>query len=161
MATNPGRVQLRDVLDDDIPLFFEQQLDPAYNHMAAFTRKDHENRDAFMAHWAKLRRDPSVIARTILFDGAVVGNVASFVMYGAREITYGVDRGHWGKGIATKALGQFLHEFQERPLHGRAAADNQGSIRVLEKCGFTLCGQRKGFANARGQEIEEVVLKLE
>ena len=48
----------------------------------------------------------------------------------------------------------------ERPLHARAAADNAGSIRVLEKCGFVVTGSGRGFANARGEEIDEVLLAL-
>lgn len=39
--------------------------------------------------------------------------------------------------------------------------DNVASLQVLEKCGFTICGEDKGFANARGQEIEEYLLRLE
>jgi hypothetical protein len=31
---------------------------------------------------------------------------------------------------------------------------------VLGKCGFVLKGYDKGFANARGEEIEEVILEL-
>ena len=30
----------------------------------------------------------------------------------------------------------------------------------MEKCGFTVVGYGKGFANARGKEVEEVVLEL-
>jgi len=41
-------VQLRDVLADDLPIFFEQQLDPEATQMAAFPARD---RDALMAHW--------------------------------------------------------------------------------------------------------------
>jgi L-amino acid N-acyltransferase YncA len=41
-----------------------------------------------------------------------------------------------------------------------AAKDNVASLRVLEKCGFTVVGYEKGFANARGEEIEEVILEL-
>jgi RimJ/RimL family protein N-acetyltransferase len=48
----------------------------------------------------------------------------------------------------------------DRPLRGRAAADNGASIRVLEKCGFVVTGHERGFANARGEEIDEVVLTL-
>lgn len=47
-----------------------------------------------------------------------------------------------------------------RPLHARAAADNAGSVRVLEKCGFTVTGTDRGYANARGAEIDEVLLTL-
>jgi hypothetical protein len=31
---------------------------------------------------------------------------------------------------------------------------------VLEKCGFVFVSEDKGFANARGEEIAEVVLEL-
>ena len=48
-----------------------------------------------------------------------------------------------------------------RPLYGRAAADNLGSLRVLEKCGFVRVGSERGFASARGEEIEEVILRLD
>jgi len=44
---NPA-VCLRDVEEDDLPLFFEQQLDPAANHTAAFTATDPTDRDAFL-----------------------------------------------------------------------------------------------------------------
>ncbi len=50
---------LRDVVDSDLPIFFEQQLDADANYMAAFTAKDPADRDAFMAHWARIRGDPS------------------------------------------------------------------------------------------------------
>jgi hypothetical protein len=47
-----------------------------------------------------------------------------------------------------------------RPLYARAARDNFASLRVLEKCGFWIVGYERGFACARGEEIEEVVLEL-
>jgi RimJ/RimL family protein N-acetyltransferase len=90
----------------------------------------------------------------------VVGSIASFGSPGEREVTYWMAREHWGKGVATAALRQFLGLERTRPLHARAAKDNRGSIRVLEKCGFAICREERGFANARGQEIEEVVLVL-
>jgi len=43
-------VLLRDVQDSDLPVFFEQQLDPQATRMAAFPSR---SRDAFMAHWKK------------------------------------------------------------------------------------------------------------
>jgi RimJ/RimL family protein N-acetyltransferase len=55
---------------------------------------------------------------------------------------------------------QFLDVVQTRPLYARAAQDNAASIRVLQKCGFMICGEDKGFANARGEEVEEIILRL-
>ncbi len=45
---------LRQVTEGDLATFFDQQLDPAANHMAAFTRGDPADREAFMAHWARM-----------------------------------------------------------------------------------------------------------
>jgi RimJ/RimL family protein N-acetyltransferase len=48
-----------------------------------------------------------------------------------------------------------------RPLHARAASDNVGSMRVLEKAGFRITGTDRGFARARNAEIEETVFRLD
>jgi RimJ/RimL family protein N-acetyltransferase len=153
-------VLLRDVTEDDLPAFFEMQLDLEANKMAAFTATDPADRNAFMAHWNKILGDDTIIKRTIVFEGQVAGNIASFLQLRERELCYWIHKNHWGKGIASKALSEFLAFLQVRPLFARAAKDNIASIRVLEKCGFTICGYEKGFANARGEEIEEVLLKL-
>jgi len=79
---------------------------------------------------------------------------------GEREVTYWIGRSHWGKGIATSALRAFLAVDLSRPLHARVAYDNVASRRVLEKCGFVFVSEDKGFSNARGEEIAEVVLEL-
>src|SRR4030095_6351340 len=47
------------------------------------------------------------------------------------------------------------------PRVGRASADTLGSIRVLTKCGFRLTARERGFAHARGAEIDEGVLVLD
>jgi RimJ/RimL family protein N-acetyltransferase len=155
-------VLLRDVTEGDLPTFFEQQLDPAANHMAAFTAEDPADRAAFTAKWTKILADDCITKKTILFDGQVAGSVSSFVApwSGMLEVTYWIGRAFWGKGIATKALSMLLGSLKTRPLYARAAKDNIASIRVLEKCGFTISGYDKGFANARGGEIEEVILEL-
>jgi RimJ/RimL family protein N-acetyltransferase len=155
-------VLLRDVTDGDLPIFFEQQLDPAANRMAAFTAQDPADRAAFTAKWAKILSDDSITKRTILFGGQVAGSVSAFVApWSAKlEVTYWIGREFWGRGIATKALAVLLSTVKTRPLYARAAKDNIASLRVLEKCGFTIAGYERGFANARGEEVEEVVLEL-
>jgi RimJ/RimL family protein N-acetyltransferase len=156
-------IVLRDVTNSDLPIFFEQQLDPDANRMAAFTAKNPADRDAFIVHWAKILGDATVTVKTILFEGQVVGHVASYtdISFGKPEVTYWIGKEYWGKGLATSALSEFLCNQQVRPLYARAVKDNIASIRVLEKCGFTIFGYDKGFANARGEVVEEVILKLE
>lgn len=155
-------VLLRQVAEDDLVIFFEQQQDPAANWMAAFTAKDPTDWAAFAAKWAKILRDGNDTAKTIVCSGRVAGYVTSFLApwSGQREVSYWVGRDHWGRGVATRALAAFVGGLAMRPLYARAAADNTASIRVLEKCGFVLVGRERGFANARGAEIEEVVLEL-
>ena len=153
-------VTLREVVDADLPIFFEQQRDPVAHHMAAFVPRDPNDRAAFDAHWAKIRSDTAVRNRTILFEGRVAGNVASFPHQGRTEVCYWIGKEFWGKGIATSALSLFLSETTVRPLYAGVAKDNVASIRVLEKCGFEICEESKGFAKARGEEIEEAVLRL-
>ena len=154
-------VTLREVSEEDLPVFFENESDPEAVYMAAFTRKDPGDREAFLAHWRKILVAPSVIARTIVSHGEVVGSVMSYEDSGQPEVTYWLGRNHWGQGIATRALMMFLAEVDTRlPMRGRAAMDNAASLRVLEKCGFRVVGQARGFANARGTEIEEMILEL-
>ncbi len=150
-------VLLRDVTEGDLPIFFDHQLDPDANHMAAFPARD---RDAFTAHWTKILGDETIIKKTILLDGHVAGNIVSFEQFGKPLVGYWIGKEYWGKGVATKALSEFLGHVQARPLYARVAKHNIASIRVLEKCGFTICGEDKGFSNAGGEEVEEFILKL-
>jgi len=152
-------VVLRVIHDSDLPVFYRQMNDPEALRMAAFTAKDPADWDAFESLWKRIRSSGD-IARTILADGDVVGSAAVYGEPGEREVTYWVDRAYWGRGVATAALRELLDEVRERPLYARAAADNAGSRRVLEKCGFRLTARASGYANARGAEIDEVVLTL-
>lgn len=154
------QVTLRDVRDSDLPTFWAQMGDERARHMAAVTRGYHYDRAAFDAHWGKVRSDPAVIVRTLLADGEVAGHAAVFGPPGEREVTYWVDRGYWGRGVATAALVALLGLERTRPLQAHAAADNAGSIRVLQKCGFAITGRGRVFAQARGGEIDEVTLSL-
>jgi RimJ/RimL family protein N-acetyltransferase len=155
-----AHVYLRDVAPEDLPIFFEQQKDPAAVHMAAFTSKDPTHQAAFMTHWQQILSTPTNIMKTILWRGQVVGNIGSYVEDGRPEVTYWLGKDYWGQGLATKALAAFLQVQTTRPLYGRTAKDNTGSLRVMEKCGFTVIGSDRGFANARGGEIEELLLVL-
>ncbi len=154
-------VALREVTKSDLEIFFEQQLDPEANHMAAFTGKDPTDRAAFDARWAKIFSSDEIMMLTVTFDWQVAGVVGSYVMFGDTEVTYWLGKEYWGQGIATEALRQFLNVVGTLPLYARAAKDNSPSIRVLEKCGFVFVAEETGFANARDAEIEEVVMLLE
>lgn len=162
MNSTTGDLHLREVTDSDLPIFFEQQLDPDANHMAAFTSRDPADEEAFTAHWTRILADRTNTNRTILVSGQVAGNIACYEDEDGRpEVGYWIGKDYWGKGIATAALRAFLTVVTVRPIYARVAKDNLASLRVLQKCGFAIIGEDKGFANARGQEIEEYLLKLD
>lgn len=156
---NP-KVQLREMIDADLPIFFAHQQEPAGIQMAAFTAKDPSDQDAFHTHWTKIRADAGITLRTILADGKVAGSISCHSWFGEPEVSYWLGESFWGQGIATAALMQFLQTVTTRPLHARVAQDNAGSLRVLQKCGFVIAGEDSGFAHGRGEETKEYLLQL-
>lgn len=156
-----SHVTLRDVEQDDFRTYFENQLDPDANWMAAFTSLDPADREAFMARCAYNCSNPDNLNQTVLVDGHIAGYVASFIMDGKREVGYWIGKSYWGKGVASAALAIFLRLETRRPLFAQAAKDNSASVRVLLKCGFAFCGEGRAFSNARGMEVDEVILKLD
>lgn len=153
-------VILREVRDSDLPVLRALGTDEQSQQMAAVTRSYHYDRAAFGTHWGRVRSDPAVIVRAVLADGQVAGHVAAFGPPQEREVTYWIGRAFWGHGVATAALTTLLGLERTRPLHAHAVTDNTDSIRVLQKCGFTITGRGRVFAEARGEEIDEVTLTL-
>ena len=154
-------VVLRSLEEGDFDAIYRQVSDPESIRMAAFTSEDQPDRRAYLDRLSRLRADPSVSYRVIEVDGAFAGTIGSFRIDDELEVTFWVDRAHWGRGIASAALQALLAETAERPVFARAASDNLGSLRVLEKAGFRRIGVDRGFARGRGEEIEETILRLD
>src|SRR5258708_21279999 len=135
----PKQILLRDVVADDLPIFYEQQLDPEANYMAAFTAKDPTDREAFMHHWQKILKDESITIKTIISGEQVAGSVSRYrdeEMEGP-EVTYWLGKSYWGQGVATQALTAFLDISQVPPIFAPVPKDNLASPRVFSKCAFT------------------------
>ena len=154
-------VTIRPVEPSDLDTFYRQQLDTEAIRMAAFVGADRKDRAVFDAHWRKILSSPQNINRTILADGQIAGHIACFPLGETLAVTYWIGREFWGQGVATRALRLMLQLVTARPITAAAAADNLGSIRVLQKCGFKIIGHDKGFAPGRGAETEECLLRLE
>lgn len=84
--------------------------------------------------------------------------MVSFQQSGETEVGYWIGKEYWGKGIATQALSDFLGHVETRLLYAHVAKHNIASLRVLQKCGFTVCGEDKGPYGATGEEVEELIL---
>jgi RimJ/RimL family protein N-acetyltransferase len=147
-------VTLREVREEDLPVFFEQQLDAEARRMAVFPGRDREH---FMAHWAK--SDGTAILNTIVADAKVAGNIVYWEEAGERKVGYWLGRAHWGKGIASAALAQFLPKIKVRPVYARVAKHNLASIRVLQKCGFQITGEDT-YCGVDGAVGEELIMQL-
>lgn len=77
------------------------------------------------------------------------------------EIGYFIDNDHTGKGIAKKALNQIVsHYFQYQKFSKfllRIHGDNKASIKVAEKCGFTIEGTiRKDYKKTNGEIVDMI-----
>ena len=153
---------LREVTETDLDVLFAHWTDPEANRMAAFAPADPSDRKAFDERWRRIRESDDSTALVIEVDGKVVGSISSWTNEGEREVTYWIGREHWGKGIATRALAEFLADVERtRPIQATTADDNVGSQRVLEKCGFRRVGVRRAFATSRGEELDEVLFRLD
>jgi hypothetical protein len=95
-------VTLREVTKEDLPTFFEHQLDAEATRMAAFPSRD---RDAFMAHWARImskETNETGILNTILADDTVAGNVVYWEAAGGRISPTGSARHIGGRELLVR-----------------------------------------------------------
>lgn len=148
-------MMLRNVVEEDLPTFFEHQRDAEAASMAAHPTREW---DAFMSHWLhNVLGGPTTEVRTILADDRVAGYVSSWEQDDKRLVAYWIGREYWGRGIASAALDEFLKAHEpHRPIHAYVALSNAGSIRVLEKCGF----ERVGEPEVGPDGVAEVLFQL-
>ena len=83
----------------------------------------------------------------------------------ALELTYAIAPDHWGRGLATEAADAVINwGFKTiaglKEVVALSRHENPASIRVLEKCGFTVCGEDQASSSAGGDEVEEFILRL-
>ncbi len=102
----------------------------------------------------KLENEQPAICHVVLLreTGVPIGYVQANIMAGKTNyeiiIGFWLGRDYWGNGYATEALSAVLENLTEvetetkklRPLFALVHERNSPSIRVLEKCGFTLEG---------------------
>ena len=131
-----AKIHLRPVTETDLPILFQQQLDPDAVAMSAYPAKD---RGEFMRHWEGIMKNKNVTARTIVYKEKVAGHIICWKKgkYEQR-IGYWIGREFWRRGIASAAVAEFLVLVKIRPLFAEVANHNAASKRVLEKNGFTL-----------------------
>ena len=130
------KIILRNILETDLPILFEQQMEPEAIAMSAYPSKD---KGEFMRHWIGILKDKAIFARTIIYKEKIAGHIICWKegKYEQR-VGYWIGKQFWGRGIATSALQEFLAEVKVRPLYAHLANHNLASKRVLEKTGFAM-----------------------
>lgn len=133
------KILLRPTIESDLPILFQQQLDPEAVAMSAYPAKD---RGEFMRHWEGILKNKNVIARTIVYKEKIAGHVLCWKegKYEQR-IGYWIGKEFWRRGIASAAVNELLTLVKIRPLYAEVANHNIGSRRVLEKNGFALLNE--------------------
>lgn len=151
---------IRAMRETDLPALFEIHCDAEAQVMAAFTSTAND-REAYLAKHLKFFADDRMVRVVVEVGGEIVGSAGAFPVEGEVNVTYWIRRDHWGRGLAGAALAAVLEQVAVRPVFASTAYDNVASQRVLEKHGFTPIGRDRGFAEARGEEIEEVLFRLD
>jgi RimJ/RimL family protein N-acetyltransferase len=130
------KILLRSVLETDLPILFQQQLDPEAVALSAYPSKD---RGEFMRHWEGILKNKNVTARTIVYKEKVAGHIICWKegKYEQR-IGYWVGKEFWRRGIAGTAVAEFLLFVKTRPLFAEVANHNIASQKVLQKNGFII-----------------------
>lgn len=128
---------LRPPTEADLPYLHLIGSDAASNELAGTKPRSY---DVFMARWKEVLRDPAITSRVILAGEAgregMVGSISVFKQEADDAIGYWIDRAHWRRGIASRAVGLMLNEVRTRPLYATAAANNAASLRILSSHGF-------------------------
>jgi len=154
-------VTLRPFTASDLDTLFAWGSDPRAVQMAAFTRANPSDRNAFDAHYERVRSDPANTLLAIDDDGEFVGTIGSFTLEGEREVTYWIAPARWGQGLASQALRSFLGIESTRPLYGRVAGHNVASAKVLARAGFVEVGSETAFAAGVGADVVERIYRLD
>ncbi|MGV8911145.1 MAG: GNAT family N-acetyltransferase [Rhodoglobus sp.] len=156
----PNHVTLRDFTEADADSCYEWMRDPQSVQMAAFTAPDPNDRAEFDAWITRVIVNPTILAQAICSNDHLVGMIATFTLDGHRELTYWVDRAHWGQGIASAALALLLEKEPQRPLRARSAAHNSRSAAVVMHNGFVETGRNIDFAEGLQRDSEEIIFEL-
>jgi hypothetical protein len=86
---------LREVVEADLPVFYEHQRDREAAAMAAFPARE---RDAFMAHWAKsapsLPRFPSLDRACLLLSSLLLSRLPALMLIASPRPAAAAERRH-------------------------------------------------------------------
>ena len=164
-----GGVVLRPARADDpaeLAAVVEQHRDPEVQRFT-WIPETYElvNAEAFLANAERGWREGDLATLVVDVDGAYRGTVDLRPEDGAwAELGFGLHPAARGRGVATRAVTALLGwGFDALGLAGvtwRADVENTASLRVAQRCGFTVEGRVRGLLLHRGQRVDGVIATL-
>ncbi|KAL4973924.1 acyl-CoA N-acyltransferase [Aspergillus desertorum] len=107
------------------------------------------------------------LASTNAVIGAIGLKPRTDIQYRSMELGYWVSEEHWGRGIASEAVAEFVRWVFNREEFGHVVRldaevfdGNEGSKRVLEKAGFMSEGRRRCAVEKGGVVLDTFVYAL-
>lgn len=153
-------IELKEFDFSVIPDLFKFHQEPEANQMAAFIRDDYKDYNLFFKRWEQITKNEENTLNLIYCDKTLVGYICAYKLFNEINVGYWLGKEFWGRGIASFALKLFISKFKNKTLFARVAFDNIASIRVLEKCGFSLISEELFYSNFRKIKIKELVYKF-
>ena len=159
------RLSLRPLLIDDAQDIARGCNDPAVAQMTGSSVTPYSpHATAFF-----ILRQPSLQRRGLAqhwlmeCDGGVLGCVGltRATSNDIWEIGYWLARHAWGKGYATEVVRAVVDTTRPAKLSAKVFVDNPASLRVLQKCGFTVVDEDESHCMERQATVKGWMLRLE
>lgn len=163
------RLSFRDFATADISAVHEYASDPEVTRWSTWGPNTLEQTIAFVedAAHAQLKADRTAFSMAAVLDEKVIGSVGIWTTDphdSNGEIGYTFHRAYWGNSYATEAVSTLLRIGFDTLQFARIGATchpgNIGSIRVLEKSGFTLEGRLRSHRLVRGDRRDSLVYSI-
>lgn len=163
------RLVLRDFNPGDIEAIHEYAADPEVTQWSTWGPNTVAQTTAFVENAAqeRLHKRRSAYTLAAAVDGRAIGSVGIWTTSqqdGNGELGYTFHRDHWGRGYATEAARLLLElgftTLDLQRIEATCHPDNSGSIRVLEKSGFTLEGRLRSHRVMRGVRRDSLLFSM-
>lgn len=163
------RLSFREFTPADIPAVHEYASDAEVTRWSTWGPNTLDQTAAFVEGASRAQGEPdrSAYSLAAVLDGRPIGSVAVWTTDPHDrngELGYTFHRAHWGQGYATEAVGRLLSIGFETLRLERISATchpgNAGSIRVLEKSGFTLEGRLRSHRLVRGVRRDSLLFSI-
>ena len=104
----------------------------------------------------------------IVVDNHAVGGIGitlgSDIHVKSAEISYWLGEEYWNRGLATKAIGKMcriaFNRYDIVRIFADVFADNVGSCKALEKCGFILEGRLRKSVFKNGKVLDSLMFSI-